>query len=325
MKQISLITYDYLLQNKIFDKKINETKFDLRNSRWIYLKEELKKKGFNINTYDIISPQSADIVLVTDFIKNIPKHKNLQLILIEPPSVIKKIYNSNYIKKFNKIFTWDDSLVDDEKFYKYFFSYNKFFFELDEKLFFRKQFVMMASNKFSYHKDELYSKRLEIIDWFEKNDEYDFDLYGFGWEKIVFKNKILRPLNKFSFKNKLNNYKGKSINKILTLKSYKFNFCLENINNIQGYITEKIFDSFFSGTIPIYDGASNINKFIDEAIIINLKDFQNINEVVKYTTNLTKNQYMDKVEKIDEFLKYKYDKFFDLSINAKKMAELIVK
>ena len=100
---------------------------------------------------------------------------------------------------------------------------------------------------------------------------------------------------------------------------------MENINNIQGYITEKIFDSFFSGSIPIYEGASNINKFIDEDLMINLRDFNNIQEVVTYTSNLSKNQYMDTLEKIDKFLKYRYDKFFGLRINAKKMTELILK
>ena len=44
--------------------------------------------------------------------------------------------------------------------------------------------MVISSNKVSTHKLELYSKRKEIIDWFEINAPNDFD-YGYDWEKIV--------------------------------------------------------------------------------------------------------------------------------------------
>lgn len=42
---------------------------------------------------------------------------------------------------------------------------------------------------------------------------------------------------------------------------YKFIICFEN-SKTDGYVTEKIFNVFLSGSIPIYDGAPNITDYI---------------------------------------------------------------
>jgi len=44
--------------------------------------------------------------------------------------------------------------------------------------------------------------------------------------------------------------------KILYLKQFKFNICPEN-TNMEGYVTEKIFQAMRSGSIPIYWGSNN--------------------------------------------------------------------
>lgn len=44
--------------------------------------------------------------------------------------------------------------------------------------------------------------------------------------------------------------------KELYLKNFKFNICAENMN-APYYVTEKLFDAFKSGIIPIYHGANN--------------------------------------------------------------------
>ena len=51
---------------------------------------------------------------------------------------------------------------------------------------------------------------------------------------------------------------------------YKFIAAFEN-SHTNGYITEKIFNVFFAGCIPIYDGAPNIGKFINPQSFISLQ------------------------------------------------------
>ena len=35
---------------------------------------------------------------------------------------------------------------------------------------------------------------------------------------------------------------------------------------VKGYITEKIFDSFFAGVVPIYWGAENITDYVPKSL-----------------------------------------------------------
>jgi hypothetical protein len=63
---------------------------------------------------------------------------------------------------------------------------------------------------------------------------------------------------------------------LITIYSkYKFIICFEN-SKTNGYITEKIFNVFLSGSIPIYDGAPNIG------------DYVNINTILLFDENILK-------------------------------------
>ncbi len=61
-----------------------------------------------------------------------------------------------------------------------------------------------------------------------------------------------------------NNNIGRIIsNKHAWLKEYKFNICFENSSN-PGYLTEKLFDSFAAGCIPIYWGDTSLRCCLPE-------------------------------------------------------------
>ena len=67
---------------------------------------------------------------------------------------------------------------------------------------------------------------------------------------------------------------------------YKFIICFEN-SKTDGYITEKIFNVFLSKSIPIYDGAPNINKFISQPSFI---EFEHSQRFIKKIEMLLKNK-----------------------------------
>jgi hypothetical protein len=89
--------------------------------------------------------------------------------------------------------------------------------------------------------DDKYYRRQKFIETL-LNSDLDFDMYGLGWN-----------LND-------NRYKGYLFNKIDGLSRYKYSICLENCNE-NGYITEKFIDSLLTNTIPIYNGAPDIEKY----------------------------------------------------------------
>jgi hypothetical protein len=78
-----------------------------------------------------------------------------------------------------------------------------------------------------------------------------------------------------------NNIGGFVKNKIQFLSSYKFSLSLENSEG-DGYITEKIMDSFYSGTIPIYYGDYMVDEFINPKAYILVKGDKDIKKKIEY-------------------------------------------
>ena len=70
-----------------------------------------------------------------------------------------------------------------------------------------------------------------------------------------------------------------------------FAFCFENSDSYCGYITEKIFDAFFSGTIPIYFGAPDIQDYIPKNCYIDYRQFHSTDELVKKLKSIVEENY----------------------------------
>jgi hypothetical protein len=51
---------------------------------------------------------------------------------------------------------------------------------------------------------------------------------------------------------------------------------------MKGYITEKIFDCFYAGTVPIYYGASDISDFIDPKSFIDYQNFSGLTDLKRF-------------------------------------------
>jgi hypothetical protein len=127
--------------------------------------------------------------------------------------------------------------------------------------------VLINSNLISLYKGENYSLRRQAV--FELNS---VDLYGYGWDKelsakikefaiqLVRFLKYPRSINsgclKYYFQ-RPENYFGPVSNKNDALSKYKISIIIENCND---YVSEKIFDSFLAGTIPVYVGP-DLNQF----------------------------------------------------------------
>ena len=78
----------------------------------------------------------------------------------------------------------------------------------------------------------------------------------------------------------------KSMKLIDAYKNYKFVIAMEN-SQYPGYITEKIINAFYSGAIPIYWGASNINDFFNPKAFINISNFNSPQECIDFVCNMS--------------------------------------
>ena len=78
-----------------------------------------------------------------------------------------------------------------------------------------------------------------------------------------------------------NNIGGPVKNKKQFFTSYKFSISIENSEG-DGYLTEKIIDSFYSGTIPIFYGDYMLDEYINPKTYILIKGEKDIKEKIEY-------------------------------------------
>lgn len=281
------------------------------------LKERFRERGIDLTTQDINPPSGSQFIIYNEMpkIKNIIPDKDNYLIIFESEVIRPDNWNKNKHKCFKKIFTWNDEWIDNKKYFKINFP-NKIprilDFSLDKK---NKFCTMIASHKTINHPLALYKERIKAIRWFEQRHLEDFDLYGIGWDKYYFRG-ILSRLNRFNFlrktiKPKYSSYKGEIKSKREVLQKYKFAICYDNVCNTPGYITEKIFDCFFAGCIPVYWGAPNVTEHIPKETFIDRRNFKTYDKLYNYLKNMSDKKYLNFLDAIKNFIKS--DKIYPFS------------
>ncbi len=309
---------NYYLDNEVFNLNNSVVNRDNCTFSYFKLKEVFLENDFDLSTCDINTIDQSSFVIYNEMPKNLPRKEDIKrsyLLLFESELIKPENWDLDKHQYFNKIFTWDDGFIDNKKYFKINFSH--LFPQSINKNLLKKENLcsLIAGNHKSSHHLELYSKRLEAIRWFEKNHPEEFDFYGIGWDSYTSSNKYIRfllkklNLSKF-FKPYFPCYKGKVASKKITFEKYKFAICYENAKDVSGYITEKIFDCFFAGCIPIYWGANNIAKHIPKACFIDKREFDTYEKLYTYMSDMsdeTHKQYMEAIEsylnsnKADEF------------------------
>jgi len=298
------------------------------------LRKEFEKSGYDFSTQDENRKDDSDIVLYLEMPKNLPLESEIHksyLLLYETELLRPDNWNLSYHIKFNKIFTWRDDFVDNKRYFKINWSHfipdsigvtgrNR-----------QKMCTLIAGNKSSSHPLELYSKRKEAIRWFERNHPEDFDLYGMNWKKNIVINRLVHFQNLsyliYIFNDVFGyfpSYRGKIASKKEILQGYKFCICYENARDIPGYITEKIFDCFFSGCIPIYWGANNVSDHIPSTTFIDRRKFLSYEELYHYIKFMPENECENYLQNIADFLWSDQIIPFSAEYFAKTVVEQIV-
>lgn len=147
---------------------------------------------------------------------------------------------------------------------------------------------------------------------------------------------FIEQLNKYKevdMAGKVFNNIGKYINdKINFLSSYKFSIAMENSNG-DGYSSEKIVDSFISGTIPIYYGDYMIDEYINPNAYILIKGEKDIQKKIEYIKRIDNDKKLYKKllnqkifvnDRIPEIIeKEKNEFFYHIFMQGKNLAKRI--
>jgi len=281
----------------------------------------------DVNRYQGITPDFSLYVESIDFVPSMVK-KNY-LILYETPLTVPRNADCTYLDQFDTIFTWNQELLENgitdpsrinisnDRFIEIFHP-NPIPKECTTDFQFpsyadRPDFCcLIGSNRHAsiYDERELYSERVRVIKWFEDNEISDFKLYGNGWKvpqkrlgnlgKLRYRMDKIIPflLGRPTFPS----YQGPARTKYEVLRKTKFSICFENARDIDGYITEKIFDCFFAGCVPIYWGDTNIKKAIPKECFIDFREFLSYADLYQFIKSITPKQFDHFQQAIRKFL-----------------------
>jgi hypothetical protein len=257
---------------------------------------------------------------------------------MECPTVEPKMYRelSQAQSYFKRIFSWSDASAL-EPFVGgtlrcELFRWPQSFDSVHEEIWRRTErgfLVMINGNKlprFKYAGRELYSERMRALEYFSQTGE--IDLYGVGWDGPSFITgqvhvpgtfgKVPLPGTVQRINRQLVTYwqhffpdprlvaarrvyHGFATSKAETLGRYKFALCFEN-SILKGWVTEKIFDCFFAGTVPVYWGAPNIHDYVPAECFIDMRRFKDYGELKSFLRSLTDQDIARYREQAREFL-----------------------
>lgn len=205
--------------------------------------------------------------------------------ILEPKDMMPGLYKSLIDKKdlffkyFDAIYTHNEDLINEDE--RFQFVLGNGFWIIEPKIYQKNKNVsMICSNKSI---TPLHKKRIEIANKFKT----EIDLFGRG----------IRTIEK----------------KEEALCDYMFSIVVEN-DLSDTWVTEKVFDCFATGTIPVYLGTKKISNFFNKDGIIFYNDDIKIQD-------LNKELYFSKIEAIKQNL----DKVVPLELPEEYLFENIIK
>lgn len=275
------------------------------------------KENIRIDTWDILPPEEADIVLfmelpsspdiVLAMKRNTPALKTI-LMPIETPLGREYLFNKVNHDVFDAILTYNDAIVDNKRYFHFHLPVPDLTHKRSGKDFMqRKTACLISTNssvrwrtglnvirsgwRFSVHNwfdyvfqlGQTAERKRSLAKGFERNKLASLDIYGDGWTGYSW-----GVIDRFLKRNTFTCVKGRlDSSKLSIMGDYRFNICYENCENDCGYISEKIFDALYGDAVPVYFGNKSIEKHVPSNCFVDARDFSTESSLVEFVTNCT--------------------------------------
>lgn len=312
---IAVVTFGAAAADALFDASAPVNRDDCLCGFRAF-RDAVQARGGQVHTHDVFLQQgvSPDIVVFLD-VPNKPPQQLIPhwpsarrwLILQECEVVLPRNWDRRNHADFERCFTWHPGWIDGDRYFRLDFANPLLRPRQGASFEQRKLATLVAGNKSSRHPLELYSERVATIRWFERNAPADFDFYGIGWDRRRFAGP-LKPFNRVDVLAKAAarswpSWRGATEDKLATLSEHRFTICYENAREIPGYVTEKLFDAFSAGTVPVYWGAPDISERVPRDCFIDRRDFQSHADMVDRLRTMDESEHLEFVERIGAFLR----------------------
>ena len=298
----------------------------------VYLREKLKEHGIELFTADQVSPEEVSVEIhENDFFEYSGQAKRI-LILLEDELVVPR--NIEKFREFDFILSWDHILGFEEKTKKLNFS-NEAEIDSPMKSFSERQLFLtnISSNKClkTDSKLDLYTQRVKAINFFQRSIGDQFCHFGHGWDAPAAsiskfgkaKNKLKKIWYHLSGEKPFPSYRGAIENKGDVYRNAKFSICFENVQR-ENYITEKIFDCFRYGVVPIYWGAPNILDYIPKRCFIDFRDFDSFRSLLVHLQHINKEEFSNIQEDMVDYMKSAAFEKFSVEANGDAVVEAVL-
>jgi len=269
-----------------------------------YLNSKYDKNNLNINKFQLIDTQIQEKKVIklysvgslNDFYNNILINDITKLLgnkfifnftSDNPEYLIYDVFSCDHLdSRYNnaiKIAFYTENIIPDFNHADYSIGFHNMHYM--DRYFRKTTLIWIFQQKYLNIKNKFFEK-MRIKSYRSKNKKKfcaavisNFNMSdGF---RIKFINELSKYKNVDMGGNYKNNIGGNVYNKIEFLSSYKFSIAMENSEG-QGYVSEKILDSFIAGTIPIYYGGYMIDEFINPKSYILIKNENDMAKKIDY-------------------------------------------
>ena len=133
----------------------------------------------------------------------------------------------------------------------------------------------------------LYAHRRRLARTAEQFDPEILDIYGHGWqgEPIGWFHRFVPHQPYACARGIAKGWKTDYLGK------YRFSIAFENVRSNVGYISEKIFDDFFVGTVPIYLGDDQITDCVPPESFVDARQFLNERDLLRFVASCGRDQW----------------------------------
>ena len=267
------------------------------------LREGFLAKGIELNTPDVNAGRKVEFEFHINAQRRPPEGKAYAY-LYENPLIRPLNRDKSVLANYARWFGWDEALADDTRFVRvpYPNAFPSWPLAGPEQ---RPLFcVLVASNKALAMHDERdqYKERVRIIDWYEQNAPEDFHLYGKGWEVSASRpgrfGRLLGKAAKFiarfrSARSPYATWHGMVDDKIALLGRSRFCLAHENCRDLPGYVTEKLFDCFRAGCVPVYVGPKEIGDLVPAGCFIDGRNYADPKDLDAFLRSIDDDRYRD--------------------------------
>lgn len=317
--------YQHFLNNRLFEYS------DTIPNHWQQPQVELKRlcadNDTRLSTWDTLETNRADIFLFFDppayrsvleyFKKSFPDAKYI-LVLYETP-LGPHWFNKQNHDLYDAVMTYNDKMVDDIKYFSFKLPIGPFSTQhlFDRPFEERQNAVMVNTNRYKSVLDfsrpwqipeiniirggwrfnlrdffnmvsgDICWKKRRIARCAEKKFPGLLDIYGANWDGL--KSGWFRrffPDPPYSCARGFT-----EMPKLELLSRYRFTLCYENYAADDGYISEKIFDALYAGSVPVYLGDNNIARYVWKDCFIDARNFKSDTDLLGFISSVDKTNW----------------------------------